>query len=95
MGWAFVIFAVGCGALALGVAVTGSRTAVTGMVAWCGAALVTYAATRVIAFPMLADDVGNWAETWGLVSISFEALTVAVGGYALSRTRSPIRSAAR
>ena len=79
MGWAFVAFAVGCGGLALAAAVSGSRLVVTGMVAWCGAALATYAATRLVAFPMLADDVGNWAETWGVVSIAFEALTVGLG----------------
>jgi hypothetical protein len=85
MGWAFVLFTAGCGVLAVGVAVRGTRGTVAAMVAWCGAALVTYAATRLVAFPMLAEDVGNWGERWGLVSIAFEAVTVAVGVGALRR----------
>jgi hypothetical protein len=79
MGWAFILFTAGCAVLAGAVLARGSRGTVLAMVVWCGAALGAYAATRLVAFPLLADDVGNWAETWGVVSVSLEALVVAVG----------------
>ena len=44
----------------------------------CAAAVATYAATRVVAFPQIGDDVGNWLEPWGVVSVVLESLSVAV-----------------
>ena len=38
----------------------------------CVLAIVGYLATRVVAFPMLSDDVGNWTEPLGVLSISVE-----------------------
>jgi len=86
MGWAFVLFTAGCAALAGAVAVTRTRVAVVAMVGWCSAALVAYVATRVVAFPQLADDVGNWAEPVGIVAIAFEGLTVLIGLATLRRS---------
>ena len=45
----------------------------------CGSAIVAYVATRLVAFPQLSDDVGNWLEPWGVVSVSLETLVVLVG----------------
>jgi len=42
----------------------------------CAAAVVTYAATRLVAFPQIGDDVGNWLEPWGVVSIALETAVV-------------------
>ena len=42
----------------------------------CGLAVLGYAATRLIAFPMLADDVGNWTEPLGLVAIAAESVAI-------------------
>ena len=36
--------------------------------ALCASASGAYAATRLIAFPQIGDDVGNWLERWGVVS---------------------------
>jgi hypothetical protein len=47
------------------------------------AAVAAYVATRLIAFPELADDVGAWTEPLGLVSISAESLAALVGVAAL------------
>jgi hypothetical protein len=44
----------------------------------CGAAIGAYVATRVVAFPQIGDDVGNWAEPWGVVSVALEAAVVVV-----------------
>jgi hypothetical protein len=43
----------------------------------CGAAVATYAATRLVAFPQLADDVGSWFEPLGVVSVVAETAVVA------------------
>ena len=46
--------------------------------ALCAAAVATYGATRLIAFPQIGDDVGNWFEPWGVVSVALESLAVVV-----------------
>jgi hypothetical protein len=58
------------------------------VVALCSAAVTAYVATRLIAFPQLADDVGAWAEPLGLVSISTETLAVVLSALALRTHRS-------
>lgn len=55
--------------------------------ATCGAAVVGYALTRLIAFPMLADDVGNWFEPLGVVSVVTESIVVVVSLAALRSAR--------
>lgn len=77
MGALFVAFTVVAGTLAIVIAVRGSAPApfvVAGAV--CAAAIVVYCLTRLIAFPQLGDDVGNWGETEGVISIVSEALVV-------------------
>ena len=44
-----------------------------------------YAATRFIAFPMLADDVGNWLEPLGVLSGAAESVVVVAAALALLR----------
>lgn len=53
----------------------------------CGLTIVGYAATRLVAFPMLADDVGNWLEPLGVVSIIAETIVVVASVAALRSTR--------
>lgn len=54
----------------------------------CGLAVIGYAATRLVAFPMLADDVGNWLEPLGVVSILSETVVVVSASLALCVARS-------
>ena len=49
----------------------------------CGLAIVGYGATRLVAFPLLADDVSNWLEPLGVLSITAESVVVAVCASAL------------
>lgn len=72
MGVLFALFAVSAFTLAAVLAARPSPAlqGVAGML--CGAALLAYAATRVVAFPQLADDVGNWAEPLGLLAVAAE-----------------------
>lgn len=51
----------------------------------CGAAIVGYAATPLVTFPQLGDDVGNWLEPLGIVSALSEGIVV---GAAVRRLKS-------
>ena len=74
MGVLFILLTTACLLLA-GVSLTSSHPAgPTGLV--CGAAIVGYAATRLVAFPQLADDVGNWLEPLGVVAVVSEGVVV-------------------
>lgn len=49
----------------------------------CVLAIAAYVATRLVAFPLLADEVGNWLEPWGVVSVLAEAVVAGVSVLAL------------
>lgn len=76
MGVLFIVFTAACMALGMVIAVTGRTWAYRASVAVCGTAVLAYAATRLVAFPQLADDVGNWFEPLGVVSVVSESLVV-------------------
>ena len=76
MGVLFVVLTVACFALAVTVLFLDSRAVYLASGVTCGLAVVGYAATRLVTFPMLADDVGNWLEPLGVVSIVAESLVV-------------------
>src|SRR4051812_16411074 len=74
MGWLFVGFTIVAAITAVTLAIWGTAPApflVAG--ALCAAAIAAYALTRLIAFPELSDDVGNWGEPLGVLSIASEA----------------------
>jgi hypothetical protein len=52
----------------------------------CAAAVLAYAVTRIVALPDLADDVGNWTEPLGLVSVTSELGVVLLTTVAARRT---------
>lgn len=76
MGVQFILLTTACLLLG-GVSLVTSHPAgptLAGLV--CGAAIVGYAATRLVAFPQLADDVDNWLEPLGVVAVLSEAVVV-------------------
>lgn len=77
MGVLFVVLTVTCFALAAAALVCDSRAVYAASAATCALAIIGYAATRLITFPMLADDVGNWFEPLGVMSVISESLVVA------------------
>lgn len=87
MGVLFIVFTVACFALGIAVAVTGQAWAYRASVAVCGAGVLTYAATRLVAFPQLSDDVGNWFEPLGVVSVVSEAVVVGLALLVLQQRR--------
>ena len=89
MGVLFVLLTLACLGLSTVVAVRGAplEYAAAGVV--CGLAVVGYVATRLVAFPQLADDVGNWFEPLGVVSVLSELVVVACAVTALRRAPRP------
>ncbi|HWC22843.1 MAG TPA: hypothetical protein VG502_11135 [Flexivirga sp.] len=76
MGVLFVALTTACLALAVTLAVHDGERVYAFSVLTCGLAIIGYAATRLVAFPMLADDVGNWLEPLGIVSVLSEFVVV-------------------
>ena len=87
MGVLFIVLTAACAFLAGAALVRGGRAVSALTVLTCGLAVLGYAATRLVAFPMLADDVGNWLEPLGVVSIISESIAVAAAVAALRGPR--------
>ena len=85
MGVLFIAFTLVAFGVATALAARPSRRWYVLASALCGAAVLTYVATRLVAFPQLADDVGLWAEPLGLVALSTEAVVVLFSTVALRR----------
>src|SRR5689334_8031056 len=85
MGVLFIVLTVACLALGLAAMVRDSAAVYAAAALTCGLAVLGYAATRLVAFPMLADDVGNWLEPLGVVSVVTESVVVACSVLALTR----------
>lgn len=85
MGVLFVLLTAACLLLAAAVLVHDAPVVYAAAGLICGLAIVGYAATRLVAFPMLADDVGNWLEPLGAVSVLSESIVVVVALAALQR----------
>jgi hypothetical protein len=84
MGEEFIVLIIGCLLIALAALIGDTAGVYVMAVITCGLAITGYILTRIIAFPSLADDVGNWFEPLGVVSILAELATVAVAVAALA-----------
>jgi hypothetical protein len=91
MGYGFIAFTAAAMVAAVVVVVRRDVRAMVASGALCAVAIVVYALTRLVAFPQLADDVGNWTETLGLVSIMSEAVVVLLSAVAVTRGGAPER----
>lgn len=89
MGALFILLTAACTVLAGAILIRDTPAVYALVVLTCGLAVVGYVATRVVAFPMLNDDVGNWLEPLGVVSIVSESIAVAIALTALLRTSQP------
>ncbi len=83
MGALFIVLTLACGVLATGALMRDAATVYLASVLTCGSAILGYAATRLVAFPMLGEDVGNWLEPLGVVSVLAEAVVIAAAVAAL------------
>jgi hypothetical protein len=77
MGVSFILLTIACLMLATAAILYDAPAVYLAAATICGLTIIGYAATRLVAFPMLADDVGNWLEPLGVVSIIAETIAVA------------------
>lgn len=94
MGALFILLTSACLLLAIAALIRDGAAVYLLVVLTCGLAIVGYVATRLVAFPMLADDVGNWLEPLGVVSICSESVAVAAAIGALAKRRQPLNPGA-
>ena len=93
MGLLFIAFTVvAVAAAALVVIRSNAPGAFVGAGLLSALAIVTYCMTRAVALPQLADDVGNWTEPLGLVSIASEGAVVALSALAIFQQRQSNRA---
>jgi hypothetical protein len=85
MGVLFLLLTIACTVLAAAIVAFDARWTYGSATLICGLAIVGYAATRLVAFPQLADDVGNWLEPLGVVAVLSEATVVGLAARALHR----------
>ena len=83
MGALFVLLTAACLAIAAVIWLRDPAVLYALAVLTCGLAVLGYTATRLVAFPLLADDVGNWLEPLGVVSVVSEVIVVAAAASAL------------
>jgi hypothetical protein len=88
MGLLFILLTIACTTLAVTAIACDAPLVYLAAATICGVTIIGYAATRLVAFPMLADDVGNWLEPLGVVSIIAESIVVAGSITALRHWRS-------
>lgn len=51
--------------------------------ALCTVALLVYVASRTTGLPGSTDDIGNWAQTFGVLNVASEAAVVALAAFVL------------
>jgi hypothetical protein len=95
MGALFIVLAASCLAIAAAALLRDSAVVYGLAVLTCGLAVVGYGATRLVPFPMLADDVGNWLEPLGVMSVLSELVVVSAAAVALRRSEAAARRPAR
>ncbi|SDY33364.1 hypothetical protein SAMN05661080_03124 [Modestobacter sp. DSM 44400] len=83
MGVLFVVLSAGCLAIAATIWFRDPAVLYVLAVGTCGLAVLGYAATRLVAFPLLGDDLGNWWEPLGVLSVGSETVAVAAAVSAL------------
>lgn len=87
MGVLFIVLTAACLALAVAAMVRDTMAVYALAALTCALAILGYIATRLVAFPMLADDVGNWFEPMGVLSVASEAIVVLSAGLAFRAVR--------
>lgn len=90
MGVLFIALTVACLVIGAVIAGTNADRAHLAAATVCGSAVLGYIATRLVAFPEIGDDVGNWFEPLGVVAVLAESVVVALAfTRMLTRFRDP------
>lgn len=85
IGVLFILLTIACFVLAITIIVRDSAAVWVLSAAVTVLAVVGYIVSRSVGLPQMADDVGNWTESLGLVAIIAEALTALVAALVLTR----------
>jgi peptidoglycan/LPS O-acetylase OafA/YrhL len=85
MGVLFILLTIACLMLAGAATFRDSAAVYSTSAAVCGVAVIGYVATRLVPFPMLADEVGNWLEPLGLLAVPAETAVVVIAVRVLLR----------
>jgi len=85
LGVLFILLTVALVAISEAALISDRAVIAATAVAVSAAAILGYVATRVVAFPQLAHDVGLWFEPLGILSVASESLVVLAGILWLSR----------
>ncbi|MDQ6774520.1 MAG: hypothetical protein M3024_16330 [Candidatus Dormibacteraeota bacterium] len=93
LGEEFVVLTVACVLLALAAVTCDSAALYCLTATTCGLAIIGYVATRLIAFPQLGDDVGDWLDPLGVVAVVAESVAVITATNALRSVSRPRQSA--
>jgi hypothetical protein len=90
IGALFIALTVACGVLAVALLAWDTPTVWDLAILTTGLAVLAYVLSRTVGLPLIGDDIGNWADPLGMVSIAAESVTVLLGIAALvRRPRSP------
>jgi len=89
LGWLFVSFIAASLALGVVVLVRQLSWVVPAAAGLSGSAIAVYAASRLIPFPQMGDDVGDWFDPWGLVAVAAEVAALLVA-LKLARVRTAL-----
>ncbi len=94
MGVLFILLTIACLVIAATALVRDGAGLYVAATAVCALAVLGYAATRTVAFPMLGDDVGDWLEPLGVLAVSSELVVIVTAQFALRSHRSAAPSSA-
>lgn len=85
LGWLYILLVAGCAAAGAWLLSSGWRAGyVLGLTIAAGA-IVFYVLTRTTGLPSARDDIGNWAEPSGIISLLLEAAFVVLSIVQLRR----------
>jgi hypothetical protein len=87
IGVMFIVLTTACILLAAALLIVDSVLVWTTLGVTTMVAVVAYAVSRTIGLPLMTDDVGNWLEPLGIVSVVAETAVSALAVVALRRTR--------
>ena len=83
IGVLFVLLEITCVVLAAALVLRDDNVVWVATGAVTGAALVAYLLSRTVGLPQIGDDVGNWTEPLGVVSVTIEAFLLLMSAGAL------------
>ncbi|MDH2445205.1 multicopper oxidase domain-containing protein [Amnibacterium sp. CER49] len=92
LGVLFVLLELACVALALLLQLRSDRLVALLVAGLGAAAIIAYVVSRSIGLPLVRDDIGNWADPLGVLSVAAEAAMVGFGvaGWSHRREARPL-----